>query len=320
MSSKLASALETLDRAKERKVPWTEVAQIVSQGMEAEPGATGSRAFLAKATERTGYSSNMLLRFVSVWKFLNAELVPRRPSIAEARDIRFSGLEHIQRAWKVNQQAAEDLLNRVLDRRITVRELQQAVAKLRIGSPRYERFVIRSFGQRVEALVIDEMRKDTRTFFGSDAAEIRAGIRLPFWLGLLPDAIVPIQQDKQIIAVDGIDINIPSHEPPSMFTKQWISRWGWSSTFFRRFWLVLVDPWEAIEKTVPEVITKLSLDNIGIAIATIGQRKIRVAKQPVETVPVPDRRPRVLYAIEKGIEQYGQSFWQRSQPRMVIVR
>lgn len=296
-----------LTGAKEARRPWTQVAELLDRGLQRERQQgvnphTGR--FLPFAVKATGYSATLIYRYLAVWKFASAHLVPTDASWDALCDVPFASIELIKRVWDLDRRFARAALHDVLAGKISVRRLQAEVrsieAKRQAQNLRSTAYTAR---QEAEAKIIDAIEGQYLETFSNIKEAQFVERTASILLHARADLAIVIEEHGRIEAVDGIELKTRVHIPMRARIWEMIARWLYSSTFYRRFWIVITPQTyeELLISEIQEALAEGSLNNIGVAKATVaknGRVTMRVIRSPGGP-PSPDRRPALIDALRK---------------------
>ena len=276
-----AAALRELAHAKDERKSWLETAKAYRAGLT----AAGEKAlqFPAEAAKESGYTVNVLSRFVTVLTFVERRLAGTSPSTYLLRRS-FTMLEHIERMDRLNPREADVWIMRWLDDNSTVEDIRRAYLTLRDESAAsgislkswHTRFLHGSYKEARGAL--------ERTF----AALNGTSLVVPTGSNTTPlrcHALAFPEGDSG--PVDAYDF-VPAVRANVEFLDR-VCRAASASLFVRHYYLVLGE--DVSSKDIAKAQT--ALDALGastVGIISIGKAAAEVRSERIPTgLPVPDR-------------------------------
>jgi hypothetical protein len=293
--------------AKARKLHWMRVAQLLRMGFDlARRDDLRSGRFIDDAVQATGYSENLLYRFLSVLKFVEQEIVGAGvATLQQLSDVPFASLELVKRAWMADRAAGENLLRLTLAGGLTVRELYSRVSECLDAShlPRDDRRASRRFRSTTESRVLELIRSRHSEKLCGEKNFRFLTLSQPILPFATSDATIVIERDGKIEAVDGVAIMV--HFRSGANVKERIARWAVSSTYFRRFWIVIVDSPRFVSN-VEAAVNHLVLSNVGVVGVRLPTMSLRIIRSP-SGAPTPDRRSLLVDSLRNRL-------WEDAEP------
>jgi hypothetical protein len=285
----LLEALRLLQRAKERRESWFGVARNVRALRRTWARlAGGDTNPLVQAADASGYSPNLLARFVSVMEFAERLAAEGHAPIDRLQRSSFVSLEYLKRIWVADPGKGRELLDAVLDGDITVRDLKVVHRNLRSppDKPR-ERRTRDSLG--TERILGQLLKKELRTLTGSTAARFVTVTKKlgPF---VHADYLAIRERDGKVESVVAIEVKSMATFASAGAIDDAICRTALRSTYFNRYWVIPIAARKAVLDRFASAIRLLALKNVGIAEMDMTAKSLRVLVRPSSGPPVPDRR------------------------------
>ncbi|WP_341703644.1 hypothetical protein [Ferrovibrio sp.] len=329
------TAITTVRRALGSGGEWIRIADIASRvaasgtWREAYPSESDWMGAVAKAANVT---TNTLRRYITAAAYLQNQapdvynIFCGTGGAAPSRYLSFIAVEIIKRMHDVSPAAADTALSALLDEKLSVRAVEKQYKALLSGAldpaarggdvvftnPPYSRGEValdpakaasmRAYWQRF--MLQEIVRSNLSTLSGTpkssgcDAIELE-NIKLEF---VRPDAIAAGKKNGRVTFLDGFDLKRIQIGTSRKAAKRVVIEAAFTSSFFRRYWLVL-DADAADVQKVSKALVDLSVLNVGVALFSQWVNgPLRILQHPTG-LPAPDRRS---LALEEAGEPVGE--------------
>jgi hypothetical protein len=310
----LEDILKDLEDAKSRKKDWREIGRIlveVQQSGRWRDEYQSPTAWLAAVADTTRFSKGFLHRFRTVYEFIERwqEDRPETELLENGSHFSFASGELIKRLHDIDPAKADELLLEISKRKVPYHEVKTAYEHAAgISKPKKEpkasfggvvnygpgkaknlsasKFVIRqsrAFSERAYQAV--EANRDRLTGRG-DIEVFYRDYKFDF---ATPHAVAIALANFGIKFVDGFDFRNIASSLPRGQRNQLLGEIALSSTFFRRYWLVLPEK-GSIAASIAEDLQNLDLHSIGVAtLSEDSPGELTIIAKP-HGIPVPDRQ------------------------------
>lgn len=256
--------------------PWHQVARRLRSAVEAERAidvnyelgdALPPPPAIVAAMEQTGYSINVLRRFLAVlewaeqvsrWDDFPMEGLERAP---------FSSLEVVRRIWAVDLEKGRECLRAVLAGRITSIRLREFLRELAIGSaaagPMDRRMSIAAYKERRLRCAKEILCNGLVEL--SESYECRFLDRDPPIPYVRANAMAALFQSPHYPEwVDGFDIRELSSKPSPDEIDDVLCRAEVSATWFRRYFILVIEPSQECKFDLSQAIRSRHICGVGL--------------------------------------------------------
>lgn len=288
-------AFLSLRAARERRVPWIDIAEIIAKTVGPESGVSSDQRalWLNQAAVASGYTPGALRRFVNVLTFLRRIPERKRPD-RQIIENSFTAIEMIQRISRHDPVEADRLLGEIGTRRLTISRLRLALkgstAELSGHASRARRRTLTPEGRlvpsvagernwRIDAALGELYRllpELTGKFehFGRPLGVAPMGIRC--------DAVAWI--DTEWSRGDGFEIVFAPSSAAKSFVSDRVTRAVVAARFFRRFFIAFTP--ESSEAHVGRVVQALNLlDAKSVGVVRLGVAAPLIRKRTGKSDP-----------------------------------
>ncbi len=289
--------LKQLSGSKGSRTPWAEIASLVRKGLAADRTefvlAEGS--FLLRASKVSGYSTNMLARYVAVLDFAETMATRGQVPLEAVKRVPFAIVETIRRAAAMDPSAGKVLVRASVAGRLSLMQAQEAYGAIaaKKGTLLPNKAVAARNRTRFEELVMALLKKKLPEFTGVSNAHFTR--RSPPFDFVRVDATAFRLDGKPTDFIDGFEVKAFSERAPRTAVDDAVARVVLASTFYRRTWMVLQTAVPQLDRIV-ETLDILEMRSVGVAVADLGAELFRSVRHP-EGEPEPDRRQLMREAL-----------------------
>jgi hypothetical protein len=295
----MTDSLTRLKDAKGRRVPWFEIAQTIRLGLRKEGETSDGRGFLARAADATGYSANLLGRYVAALEFAVGLESEGLASIEQLAKTSFAAIESLKRIWRIDPAQGRKLLKPLLNGDISVAGLRKVLGTTQSTSAVMQnRSRARRYREERKLAILDAIETShIRALTGAATTKFVClkGHLDPY---LSPDAIAIGERHGRLMWVDGIDVREFSPFASATLADDLVGRSALYAPFFRHYWLVLGPTRKGTEHRLRQALARFDLVNVGIAVVEPNDRSLRVVVHPNTARATPNRQRDLIRILE----------------------
>jgi hypothetical protein len=293
-----------------RREPWHAVARGLRSELVAERGnASGgfwdrrSPPAIAAAARRTGYSINLLTRFLAVLDWAERIAETGEVSVEDIEAASFASIEVVRRIWQLDADLGRELLRQAIAGQIGSRRLRKILNTLSTSEahrPRQRR-ASGAADRRLRILMAHEiLRAGVKELSGSPSlrwVEADQSIWRTAPYAHFDGMAVKVGPNDKVEWVDGFDLREFGGRSINDEMIDALGRAAISATYFRRFFLVIIEPGADRLDWLTKAARDLKLRQFGIAaIEFEPKQRVVVALRPAESA-MPDRRREVISGL-----------------------
>ena len=274
------------------------------RGAESGPNARARPPAMAEVARRTGYSINSLSRFLAVFEWAESISGRARIRLKDIEEASFGSVEVVRRIWTLDPALGRDLLRQVVAGKIGAQRLRDALRSLAASKEHVAR-------RRRQAGAADRYVRLLRAHevlrAGVEELSGSAGLRWleaapPHPLSVAPYAsfdgmAVKLGAGREIEWVDGFDLREIGASRANDAMIDALCRATVSATYFRRFFLVLIEPSAERLDWLTNAARDLEIRQVGIAAVEFEPRERLVLVAPPAELAKPDRRFELITAL-----------------------
>jgi len=310
----LDEGLKNLHQAKDRKLPWAEVAEIVADITGAKEWRTryASREDMwAALEESTGFKRNILQRFATTYRAISEIEQKHRAELRDALGLKASGrgslawaigsfgkAELVTRAYKIDAADGLPLIRRVLISGLSINDIREEYREILNRQPegKIVRFKSAADARQDMARSIAALEENASLLYGNEDARFYYG-RYRFSLVSI-DAVALAWQGLSVSFVDGFVIVQGAPPKAEADYQELLSKIDYRASFFRHLWLYAPMPGNWPLERISQDMNRLGLLSVGIALREEGG-EVRVVRRPRGG----EKPPRYHTVIEEVMRQ-----------------
>lgn len=293
----MPNTLELLKTARQQRQSWFEIAKLLRAAV-AHAGGTKSHALLSAASEASGYSPNLLSRYLAALDFTNRLLSEGHADTDQLRASTFGSIECLKRIWAVDANIGSELIGPVLSRTMGVMQLRSLLSDLsEQQSPRHPQPNTNRIRYIRKGSLLDAVEHQLSVFTGGTGRFIRVSLRE----GTFARAHAIFLSEKRglLLSIDGFHTIQLSAFASNSAVRYIATEAALSSTYFRRYWLVLGQERPSMIERLAAAVRELSLRNVGIALIVPPRSDLELIVHPSHAKPEPDRRDQMMELVKE---------------------
>lgn len=284
-------ALHILDRAKEARVSWVDVADAVITLEAKSRRAPDGRTWVSVAAQASHIAEAQLRRFARTRSLLQQAETERPGLVDRIRPFPFSHIEVLGKIWQLDQHKALDLIDRQKDASsFTYLELLKKYQDIR-SEGRGPVSPIAAGKQAAQQFInasLNILQRTQRLTSGPSGRRTILRLVIPFEYAK-PDFVIRDTSIPDVPSMEAIDCFFISDRTQYETILRKVSQIAFESTFFTRFWCLV--PRHDLVEQFKFACDELRLDNVGVLLAT---KECPIDRTPSAAIPVPDRRASFL--------------------------